>query len=66
MSHEGMSRIAGLSPEDLFLNFDADEIPKVGNGCETLIKIPTGKPSFWRCESESEILKIVIHLLTKE
>ena len=29
MSQHGMSRIAGLAPEDLFLNFDADEIPKV-------------------------------------
>ena len=28
MSQHGMPRIAGLSPEDLFLNFDADEIPK--------------------------------------
>ena len=29
MSQHGMPRIAGLAPEDLFLNFDADEIPKV-------------------------------------
>ena len=28
MSQRGMSRITGLSPDDLFLTFDADEIPK--------------------------------------
>ena len=28
MSRTGLSRIRGLQPDDLFLNFDADEIPK--------------------------------------
>lgn len=28
MSQRGMSRITGLSSDDLFLTFDADEIPK--------------------------------------
>ncbi len=28
MSHEGMKRISGLRDDDLFLTFDADEIPK--------------------------------------
>ena len=28
MSQHGIPRITGLSPDDLFLNFDADEIPK--------------------------------------
>jgi hypothetical protein len=28
MSRKGLSRISGLEPSDLFLNFDADEVPK--------------------------------------
>ncbi len=28
MSRTGLSRIRGLHPDDLFLNFDADEVPK--------------------------------------